>query len=50
MVRNLVATALAVARGELTLNGLAELFTAKNRSLAPPPVPAKGLCLVSVNY
>jgi tRNA pseudouridine38-40 synthase len=36
--------------GKLSPDGLAALLEAKNRSLAPPPAPAQGLCLVSVSY
>ena len=50
MVRNLMSTALQVAWRKLSLNTIDSLFAAKNRRLAPPPAPAKGLCLISVTY
>lgn len=50
MVRNIVGTLIWIARGKIPLESLPELFKAKNRSLLPPPAPAKGLFLISVDY
>lgn len=50
MVRNLMATALQVAQGKLSLEAIDALFREKNRALVPAPAPAQGLCLVAVHY
>jgi tRNA pseudouridine38-40 synthase len=50
MVRKLVAGLLAVGRGEWTVERLAEVLRARDRSLAPAPVPAHGLMLERVTY
>jgi tRNA pseudouridine38-40 synthase len=48
MVRTIVGTLLYVGAGKLT--GIPEIFEARDRRLAGPCVPAKGLHLVSVEY
>jgi tRNA pseudouridine38-40 synthase len=50
MVRNVVGTLLEVGRGRLDPAGAAALLAARNRRLAGPTVPARGLCLVRVDY
>jgi tRNA pseudouridine38-40 synthase len=50
MVRNLVGTMLEVGRGYTRLDAIPEILTAKNRSLAGPTAPARGLFLHSVEY
>ena len=50
MVRNLAGALLEVSRGSLTREGFKELMDAKNRDLAPPTAPARGLYLVQVGY
>jgi tRNA pseudouridine38-40 synthase len=50
MVRNITGTLLDVARGKIAVESIPELFEAKNRSVAPPAAPSRGLFLVKVNY
>jgi tRNA pseudouridine38-40 synthase len=50
MVRGIVGTLLWVGRGKLTVERFAELLAARDRALAGPSAPAKGLCLVAVRY
>ena len=50
MVRGIVGTLLWVGRGKLTVDGFAEVLAGKDRSMAGPSAPAKGLCLVAVRY
>jgi len=50
MVRGIVGTLLWVGRGKLTVARFAEILAAKDRALAGPSAPAKGLCLVAVRY
>jgi tRNA pseudouridine38-40 synthase len=50
MVRNLVGTLLEVGQGRRPADGIAKLLAARDRSLAGPTVPAKGLTLVRVSY
>jgi tRNA pseudouridine38-40 synthase len=50
MVRNITGTLLDVARGKIAIESIPQLFEAKNRSLAPPAAPSRGLFLVKVNY
>lgn len=50
MVRAIVGTLLEVGRGKLPPAQIEELFRKKKRSLASPTAPAKGLCLIRVNY
>ena len=45
-----VGTLLWVGRGKLTVAGFAEVLAARDRGLAGPSAPAKGLCLVAVRY
>jgi tRNA pseudouridine38-40 synthase len=50
MVRNITGTLLDVARGKIPIESIPQLFEAKDRSLAPPAAPSRGLFLVKVNY
>ena len=50
MVRGIVGTLLWVGRGKLTVERFAEVLAARDRALAGPSAPAKGLCLVAVRY
>jgi len=50
MVRNLVGTFIEVGRGRLAPAAMAEILAARDRALAGPTAPAKGLCLVKVLY
>lgn len=50
MVRILTGTLLEVGFGQRTPESMAELLEAKSRSLAGPTAPAKGLCLLKVDY
>ncbi|MBQ6094452.1 MAG: tRNA pseudouridine(38-40) synthase TruA [Lachnospiraceae bacterium] len=50
MVRILTGTLLEVGFGQRDPESIPELIEAKNRSLAGPTAPAKGLCLLKVDY
>lgn len=50
MVRTIVGTLLEVGKGKLQPEQIEELFQKNKRSLASPTAPAKGLCLIKVNY
>lgn len=50
MVRNLVGTFVLVGKGTLTRDDMGRILRAKDRSLAGPTAPARGLCLMSVEY
>lgn len=50
MVRCIVGTLLWVGRGKMTVDHFAEVLRARDRALAGPSAPAKGLCLVAVRY
>lgn len=50
MVRTMVGTLLEIGRGKLEPAKIEEIFTERKRSLASTTAPAKGLCLMSVNY
>jgi tRNA pseudouridine38-40 synthase len=50
MVRTLVGALLEVARGKRPPEWIDELLSARDRRAAPPPVPARGLTLVGVDY
>lgn len=49
-IRILVAMALEVGRGKITLEQLKSIMEAKNRQLAPKIAPPNGLYLFKVNY
>ncbi len=50
MVRNIVGTLIEVGRKKLAQGSLKEILRKKERSLAGPTAPAKGLCLIEVKY
>jgi len=50
MVRTIVGTLLEIGRGKLEPEKVEEIFRRKDRLLAGPTAPAKGLCLVRVDY
>lgn len=49
-VRIMVSALVAVGKGEIDAAGIERILSARDRSLAPPPAPAHGLTLVSVEY
>jgi len=50
MVRTMVGTLLEIGKGKMRPDRIKEIFREKKRSLAGPTIPAKGLCLIKVNY
>ncbi len=50
MVRTIVGTLVEIGRGKCPPERIEEIFARKDRSLAGPTAPAKGLCLVRVDY
>ena len=50
MVRNIIGTLVEVGSGERTVDDVARLLAARDRTLAGPTVPACGLCLQRVSY
>jgi tRNA pseudouridine38-40 synthase len=50
MVRAIVGTLLEVGRGKVPPETIEELFREKSRSLRSPTAPARGLCLVKIDY
>lgn len=50
MVRTIVGTLLEIGRGKIPPEEIEEIFREKKRTLASPTAPAKGLCLIKVNY
>ena len=50
MVRAIVGTLLWVGRGKIGVERFGEIVRSKDRSIAGPSAPARGLCLVSVTY
>ncbi len=50
MIRGIVGTLLLVGCGKMSPSEFKDVLKAKDRRLAGPNVPAKGLCLVKVNY
>ena len=50
MVRNMVGTLLEVGRGKLSPEDFSKVLKSRNRLLAGPTVPSKGLTLISVKY
>ena len=50
MVRNIVGTLLEIGRGRLPPGTMRHLLRARDRRLAGPTAPARGLCLVRVQY
>ncbi len=50
MVRSIAGTLLEIGRGRFLQGSMKNILKARNRSLAGPTLPAKGLYLVRVNY
>jgi tRNA pseudouridine38-40 synthase len=50
MVRNLVGTMLDVGRGYMRLEDIPEILDARDRAVAGPTAPGRGLFLHSVEY
>jgi len=50
MVRNIAGTLLEIGRGRFPEGSMREILESRNRKLAGPTLPAKGLCLVRVKY
>lgn len=50
MVRNIAGTLIEIGRGSLPQNSLRGILLSKNRSLAGPTAPSRGLTLLKVNY
>ncbi|MCR4410014.1 MAG: tRNA pseudouridine(38-40) synthase TruA [Candidatus Saccharicenans sp.] len=50
MVRTIVGTLIMTGRGRLKPEDIDLLFEQKKRTLSSPSAPARGLCLVRVNY
>ena len=50
MVRILVGTLLEIGRGERSIESIEEIFAGRTRAEAGFTVPAKGLCLMEVQY
>lgn len=50
MVRNIVGTLLLVGHGRLDCGRFEEIMASRDRRRAGPTAPARGLCLVRVNY
>jgi tRNA pseudouridine38-40 synthase len=50
MVRNIAGTLIEVGRGRFPAGSLKKILLSRNRKLAGPTLPAKGLCLIKVEY
>ena len=50
MVRNIVGTVLEIAKKKLSIHAIPHIFAQKNRCLAGPTAPSKGLFLYKVFY
>lgn len=50
MVRNIVGTLIEVGRGKLAPQDVLRILEARDRTLAGPTAPARGLCLLKVEY
>jgi len=50
MVRNIVGTLLEIGKGKIKPGSIAKILKARDRNLAGPTAPAKGLCLIEVKY
>ncbi|MFH1645713.1 MAG: tRNA pseudouridine(38-40) synthase TruA [Candidatus Omnitrophota bacterium] len=50
MVRNIVGTMIEIGRGKFPAGSMRKIMLAKDRTLAGPTAPAKGLALVRVKY
>jgi tRNA pseudouridine38-40 synthase len=50
MVRTVVGTLLEIGAGKMKPEAVEEIFRRKERLLAGPTAPAKGLCLIRIVY
>lgn len=50
MVRTIAGTLLEIGRGKIPIDRIKEILRKKDRTLAGPTAPAKGLCLIKVEY
>ncbi len=50
MVRNIVGTLVEVGEGKVEPRGLLRILAARTRPSAGPTAPARGLCLVKIEY
>jgi len=50
MVRNICGTLLEIGRGRFPKGSMARILESRNRKLAGPALPAKGLCLMKVKF
>lgn len=50
MVRNIAGTLIEIGRGKFPEGSLRNILESRNRRLAGPTVPARGLSLIKVNY
>jgi len=50
MVRAIAGTLLEIGRGKMPPEKITEILEAKDRSTAGPSLPARGLCLIKVDY
>jgi tRNA pseudouridine38-40 synthase len=50
MVRNIVGALIEIGRGRFPEGSLRKILESRNRKLAGPTVPARGLSLIKVNY
>lgn len=50
MVRGIVGTLLWVGRGKIGVDRFGEILRSRDRSVAGPSAPARGLCLIRVTY
>ena len=50
MVRSIVGTLIDVGRGKMAVEDMKDLLEAKDRNLAAPTAPSRGLCLMEVKY
>jgi len=50
MVRNIAGTLVEIGRGRFSKGSMQKILKSRNRKLAGPTLPAKGLCLVKVKY
>ena len=50
MVRNIAGTLLEIGRGRFPEGSMRKIIQSRNRKLAGPALPAKGLCLIKVKY
>lgn len=50
MARNIVGTLIEIGRGKFAKGSLKRILLSRNRKLAGPTLPARGLTLIKVNY